>query len=115
MRDKINPLELAQTWHRLAQIHRCTVFGARNEATMPLHLAKDASWPFPGYVGRDYRQGGLVLLLINPGGGGDAYRVRTPQDELFYPLLHRFREASLAAAPTLFEDLMASYRTQLQT
>ena len=64
--------KLAGTCHRLAQIHRRDVFGARHETTMPLHLPEDASWPFPGYVGKAYAPGGIVLLLINPGDGRDA-------------------------------------------
>ena len=33
---------------------------------------------FAGYVGPGYKPGvGLLLVAINPGGGGDAYRIQT--------------------------------------
>ncbi len=49
---------------------------------------------FAGYVGRNYIPGqGILFLAINPGGGGDAYDQRIPEDEIFYPLLIAFKEA----------------------
>ena len=59
---------------------------------------------FAGYVGRQYRPGkGVVLLGINPGGGGDAYSQRTTEDRIFYPLLHAFKNAPPLDAMGAFE------------
>ncbi|BAE49448.1 hypothetical protein amb0644 [Paramagnetospirillum magneticum AMB-1] len=56
---------------------------------------------FAGYVGGSYRPGGIVLLAVNPGGGGDAYQ-QTAEDVVFYPLLKAFRDCAPEKAEALF-------------
>ena len=59
--------------------------------------------PRIGFIGVDFRKGGDILLGINLGGGGDAYR-RTAADSLLLPMIAALRteEASLEAAKTAF-------------
>ncbi len=65
---------------------------------------------FAGFVGRRYRTGaGIVLLAINPGGGGDAYRSRTGEDEHFYPLLRAFKRATQEHALEAFERVNETF------
>lgn len=77
--------------HKNMQVGRPAIFGDNDPK--PINLIDDAETMFPGAVGPNYRPGGVVLLAINPGGGGDAYRTRTPLDEQFYPLLMQARDA----------------------
>ena len=65
---------------------------------------------FAGYVGADYRPGvGLLLLAINPGGGGDAYENRTAEDQMFIPLLTRFKQAGHRERLESFECVNAAF------
>lgn len=59
---------------------------------MPLHLHEDARLAQLGFVGKNYKAGGTVILAINPGGGGDAYKERIPSDNLHLPAIQRFVE-----------------------
>lgn len=79
---------------------------------MPLNLQDDARTMFAGYVGAGYRQGGVVLLAVNPGGGGDAYQ-RTAEDEVFYPLLKAFRDCAPEEAETLFGRINSEFASVL--
>lgn len=76
---------------RNMRVSRTAIFGDNDPK--PINLIDDAETMFPGAVGPNYRPGGVVLLAINPGGGGDAYRTRTSLDERFYPLLMQARDA----------------------
>ena len=59
---------------------------------------------FAGYVGVDWKPAvGLLLLAINPGGGGDAYESRTSEDQKFIPLLTRFKETEPSEVLESFE------------
>jgi hypothetical protein len=86
---------LASHFHRIANISRAEIFGASDAELRPTNLPDDANTMFAGYVGINYRKGrGLLLLAINPGGGGDAYTQRTPEDGAFYPLLVQLKTSS---------------------
>ena len=96
--------EICKLWHDSVQIEREVIFGPCDAKYRPLHLADDANTMFAGFVGRRYRSGaGILLLAINPGGGGDAYRSRTGEDEHFYPLLRAFKRATPEHALEAFE------------
>ncbi|EDP62605.1 hypothetical protein BAL199_13718 [alpha proteobacterium BAL199] len=88
-------LNLADRLHRNAKVDRPAIFGA--DDPRPVNLPQDAETMFAGAVGPRYRPGGLVFLAINPGGGGDTYTRRTPEDERFYPLLQAFKSRENAA------------------
>jgi hypothetical protein len=58
---------------------------------MPLTVQEDARTAAPGWIGSNWK-GGTLMVGINPGGGGDAYR-RNPTDDRLYALLRAVREA----------------------
>lgn len=106
----MNRLELALHFHALTRISREELFGASAATCKPLNLPDDASTMFAGYVGSSYVPGsGLLLLAINPGGGGDAYTKRIPEDEVFYPLLAKFKHSDPANASAVFERINESF------
>lgn len=82
---------VAEQFHRNTRVGRQSIFGLNDP--IPLHLRDDANLMFAGAVGRAYGPGGVVLLAINPGGGGDAYTRRTSADAVLYPRLQRLRDA----------------------
>ena len=102
--------EICKLWQDSVQIEREVIFGPHDAKCRPLHLADDANTMFAGFVGRRYRTGaGIVLLAINPGGGGDAYRSRTGEDEHFYPLLRAFKRATQEHALEAFERVNETF------
>ncbi len=95
---------IAQHFHALATITREQIFGAAEPACRPLNLYHDVITMFAGYVGPNFVSGrGLLLLAINPGGGGDAYTCRIPEDEVFYPLLAQLKTAKPLEVVKCFE------------
>jgi hypothetical protein len=81
--------------HRNTRISRADLFGGADARLMPLHRKDDASVMFAGFIGRHYvPDAGVLLLAINPGGGGGANVARSPDDEAFYPLLYDFTKAN---------------------
>ena len=109
------PTTLALAFHRAAQVTREALYGTPSDRQLPQNLQADARVPFLGFCGPRYREGGVVLLAINPGGGRDAYASRTPQDSELIPLIERFVAAAPAAAPSAFEPMCASYSAQAHT
>lgn len=102
--------EICELWQDSVQIEREVLFGPHDAKCRPLHLADDANTMFAGFVGRRYRSGaGILLLAINPGGGGDAYRSRTEEDEQFYPLLKAFKRATPEHALEAFERVNETF------
>lgn len=106
---------LAPAFHRASRITRAALYGTQNDSQLPLNLQSDARVPFLGFCGPGYRKGGVVLLAINPGGGGDAYSSRTPQDSKLIPLIETFVAATPSVVPSAFERMCASYSAQAQT
>lgn len=101
---------LASHFYRLTGISRIDVFGDADSNYRPINLPEDNATMFAGYVGRDYTPGkGLLFLAINPGGGGDAYTVRIPEDEVFYPLLHKFQAADRSRVLETFEAVNSAF------
>lgn len=65
---------------------------------------------FAGFVGRRFVPGrGIVFIAINPGGGGDAYTARTPEDEVLYPLLENFRDCGGESVLLAFERVNETF------
>lgn len=102
-------------FHRATQVTRAELYGTPNDTQLPLNLQTDAGIPFLGFCGPQYAKGGVVLLAINPGGGGDAYASRTRQDSELIPLIENFVSATPTEATAEFERMCASYSTQVQT
>ncbi len=106
---------ISKHFHQLVQISRKDIFGELDIKYAPVNLPNDAATMFGGYIGANYRPGfGLLLLAINPGGGGDAYTKRIPEDEIFYPLLMEFKSARGAEILPAFENINKSFASIVQ-
>jgi hypothetical protein len=108
-------LSHALAFHRASQVTRSTLYGTDSDHQLPLYLPSDARVPFLGFCGTGYRSGGTVLLAINPGGGGDKYMARTPQDNEIVPRINAFVTAKPAVLSETFQDMCESYSTQVQS
>jgi hypothetical protein len=101
---------IAGHFHDLTQITRADIFGDKEEEVRPINLLKDTGTMFSGFVGKDYQPNcGFLVLAINPGGGGDAYNKRIPEDEIFYPLLHALKAAPAESADDAFEAVNTAF------
>ena len=101
---------LAIHFHDIVQISRDEIFGISDVKCAPINLPIDTGTMFAGYVGRLYEPGkGLLLLAINPGGGGDKYTKRTPEDEIFFPLLIDFKFTKGTGVQKAFERVNESF------
>lgn len=98
--------QTAKLWHEIAQIPQDDFF-VGNDNKKPENIIEDARTVAPGLIGANYRQGGIVLMAVNPGGGGDAYTRPSIQDAELYPLLRKFRDAGR-------EDEMVSLHSDVQ-
>jgi hypothetical protein len=89
---KISRNIAAHHFHSLAQIEREDLH-LGDEKYLPLYLQDDARVMTIGYVGKNYERGkGIMLLGINPGGGGVKFASgRSAEDKLFYPNLYEFK------------------------
>ena len=110
MSDQSYRKTLATHFHRLTGISRQDIFGDADSAQRPINLPEDYSTMFAGYVGTGYVPGqGFLFLAINPGGGGDTYTQRIPEDEVFYPLLHDFKAANEDSDVYAFEAINTAF------
>ena len=102
--------KIANWWRDCVRISRKDIFGVVDEKCAPEHLLADAATMFAGYVGPNYEPGvGIILLAVNPGGGGDVYATRTAADELLYPLLRKFKAADGLEVLESFERINAAF------
>lgn len=106
--------DIALAFLRSARVSREDLYGVGRDRQLPRHLVEDARLPLLGFAGPRYAAGGVVLLAINPGGGGDSYK-RTPEDEELLPLIEAFRNSSAAEASWRFDAMSSNYRVQMQT
>jgi hypothetical protein len=92
-------------------ISRSDIFGEM-DAQLPISEIRDANVPQIGFIGANYRQGGDLLLGINPGGGGDTYR-RTAEDERRFGLITSFDKGAAdgPSARQVCEATMKGMRT----
>jgi hypothetical protein len=111
----VNRTVFAHHFHSLTAITREEIFGSAESAVQPINLPADSATMFAGYVGKNYEHGrGLMLLAINPGGGGDAYVKRIAEDEVFYPLLQSFKAAQVDDLVAAFERINQSFASIVQ-
>lgn len=106
---------IAAAFHRATRVSRETLYGSAEDSQLPQNLCADARLPFLGFCGPGYRKGGAVFLAINPGGGGDAYVARTPQDSTLLPLVERFVASTNEVAHASFDRMCESYLVQART
>jgi hypothetical protein len=93
-------------FHNVAQLRREHVFP--DDRLLPITHQEDARTAATGWIGRDYQPGGIVLLGVNPGGGGDGYR-GNPTDAELYRQLREFRDAPPARRGVAFAELCSSW------
>jgi hypothetical protein len=106
----VNRTAFARHFHSLTAITREEIFGSAESAVRPINLSADTATMFAGYVGKSYEHArGLMLLAINPGGGGDTYVKRIPEDEVFYPFLKSFKTAQADDVVASFERINQSF------
>ena len=82
--------QIVDAYHRTALLEREAIFP--DTKLMPISRPEDAAIAAPGWVGKQWQPSGTLLMAINPGGGGDAYRPN-PTDERLYGLFRAFRAA----------------------
>lgn len=82
--------EVVRAFHLTAKLSRSEVFD--DDRLMPTSAVIDAATAAPGWVGADWMPGGTLLVAINPGGGGDKYRIN-PTDRKLYDAIRFFRDA----------------------
>lgn len=86
-----NTNTLAAAFHATANVRREDIF--RDHRLQPIRCLDDARTSAPGWVGSNWMPGGTVLMGINPGGGGDNYRINSHDTEL-YALIRALRDAN---------------------
>lgn len=82
---------IVDAFHATSLLKRADIF--HDDRLMPITAPEDAKTPAPGWVGRNWQLGNVLMIAINPGGGGDRYRRNATDDEL-YTCLRRFRDAA---------------------
>lgn len=105
-------MDIIDSFHKVAQLRRENLFP--DHRLMPITHREDANTAAPGWVGHDYKLGSIVLLGINPGGGGDAYR-GNPTDSALYGRLRAFRDAPPQDRDTAFTALNETWMSVQQT
>ena len=95
--------KIATHIHSCTSITRNEIFGVHDRKYRPINLIEDANTMFAGYVGENYILNGVVIFGVNPGGGGDAYKRRSLEDENFYPLLYDLKFADSEDVVATFE------------
>ena len=105
----------AKTYRSAISVARADLFGITSDPQMPLHLIEDTGVPFLGFAGQDYREGGLLLLAINPGAGNDKLRKRPLQDAELIPLILAFKASDPDEIESTFAAMSSSYIKQAKT
>jgi hypothetical protein len=91
----------ALLWHRILRADPEAVFGP--EAARLMNRNWSDRLPQPGYMGLQYRPGGLVFVSMNPGAGPEDGL--SADDQRQYGALQRLRDADESAARALFDEL----------
>lgn len=87
------------------QVSRERIFGPADR--LPEGARTDARDMWAGYVGPQYRPGGLVLVAYYPAGGTTPYgkTARAARDEAFYELIAAFKRADRGSRAAAFKAL----------
>ena len=93
---------IVDAFHATTLLKRSDLFD--DDRLTPITSIADAATPAPGWVGKDWRFGGTLLVAINPGGGGDTHRLN-PTDERLYGLIRRFRDAGAEKQPSALREM----------
>lgn len=109
------PSLAALTYRKVIEVSRTDLFGAFPDRQLPRYLQNDALVPLLGFAGQNYRAGGVLLLAVNPGGGTESYRNRTPQDDELIPYISAFRASRPSETEDRFSDMSSNYMKQAKT
>ena len=104
--------DIVAAFHRTVRLERDDVFD--DDRLMPRCATADASIAPPGWVGRDWQRGHTLMVAINPGGGGDGYRIN-PTDVLLYDLVRAFRCAEDLASQSAALRALSDAWLQIQS
>jgi len=103
MNNKVFRKRLADDFYKCVQVERSEIFGENDP--IPLKQQDDARVMFAGLVTGGYVPGeGIVIMAINPAGGGDN-DTRIPSDHELYKSMHEFKEAAVGEILDKFEAL----------
>src|SRR5262245_51728365 len=102
--------DLAALWQRILRTDATKLFGKHYKSIRDYN--KDDWIAQPGYVGFQYRVGGLVFVAVNP--GGQKREDIGSADSKQYKLLKRLKDAGpkfrVAAFESLNRDLLRSMK-----
>jgi hypothetical protein len=104
--------DIISAFHRTVSLRRDEVF--EDDRLMPQCSVADASIAAPGWVGEDWQPGCTLLVAINPGGGGDRYRIN-PTDVRLYDLVRAFRRAEELASQSAALRALSDAWLQIQS
>ena len=86
--------EVSKLAHQLVQIDRSVFFGIQDRTKwLPKYQLDNAKVMCPPFVGKNYSKGGLLLLGINPGGGGERAKNINEGDQKLYPIIKDFKKS----------------------
>jgi len=102
---------LALHWRETLRLDPEAIFGS--EAKRLLNRNWGDRVPQPGYVGINYRPGGLVFVSMNPGGG--PLEGLGQEDLKMYAALQRLRDCNTAQASKSFAGLSGLLHEVMQT
>jgi len=101
MEDSIHE-PVRRLFHQCMLVERSEIFGQPDP--IPINAFKrNATVMWPGVVGPAYRQGGLMMMGVNPGGGKDTYNQARHGENELYPLLHQLEGCRQEDVGPLFE------------
>lgn len=82
---------LIAAWLRRSRVRRNEIFGQNDPYPQPVaaEAKKQAETAAPGMVGSSYREGGKVLIAVNPAGGRSNYHP-TKGDQNLYNAFESF-------------------------
>ena len=84
---------IAKEFHNFVRLERDIFFEKHDDINwLPKYQADDAKIMCPPFVGENYKQGGLVIIPINPGGGNEKTNIRSDIGNLIYPSLYEFKD-----------------------
>jgi len=97
--------ELSQIWQQILLTNPKAIFGAEVTKLSNRHYA-DAI-PQPGFVGSNYRRGGILFIAMNPGGGADEHDF---DGRLIYATLQHLRASDVEARNAAFDQMNKTHQ-----
>ncbi len=103
-------IRLASVWESILQLSHREFFDDFSRHVIDREHGHD-KLPQPGFVGRSYRPGGLILIGQNPGNGRGGL---TSPDERQYQLLYDLRDANSSSKRLkAYRNLMTALETEV--